>query len=117
MDILDILIMLLLIILAYTLLPKLNTNSVEKLESVGPVIQLRQPLEQFVKPDEDPIKKTKTITHPIDLLQDNSFSDVQFFRSEPVWGMETGLQKCMKNCTGTCLEFGVTNDSMCFPLQ
>lgn len=63
----------------------------------------------------NPANKTKTVINPIDILEDKSFEDVVFYRSEPVWGEETGLQKCLENCNGTCMEFGVTNDSMCFP--
>ena len=63
----------------------------------------------------DPTKDTKTMTRQIDLLEDKSFDDVIFYRSEPIWGEETGLQKCLNNCNGTCVEFGVTGDCMCFP--
>jgi hypothetical protein len=106
MDTFDILIILLLILLTYTLLKRLTNNSIEKLESVEST--------GFV---EDPLKKTKSITHPIDLLQDNAFSDVVFYRSGNIIGMETGLQKCMENCVGTCQLFGHGFDAMCFPRQ
>ncbi len=66
---------------------------------------------------ENPTNKTKTITHPIDLLEDNAFSDVIFFRSDQIFGETTGLQRCMDNCSGTCIEFGPTTNAMCFPRQ
>jgi hypothetical protein len=61
----------------------------------------------------DPLKKT--IIQPIDLLEYKAFSDVIFYRSEPIFGGLSGRKKCMKNCNGTCLDFGYTNDSLCFP--
>lgn len=122
MDTLDIFIILLLAFLAYTLLKKIKYNDAEHLQSIGQIkTSVFSPYATSstnslnINSKENSTKKTKTVIHPIDLLEDASFSDVQFFRSEPIWGQETGLQKCMNICNGTCVEFGMTNDAMCFP--
>lgn len=57
----------------------------------------------------------QSIINKIHVLEDADFADVVFHRSVPVWGEMTGLQKCMDNCNGTCVEFGYTNDAMCYP--
>lgn len=115
MDILDIFIASLLMILICIIFKKINTENFES-DTIKNTIKNRT-IDANASEEEDPLKKTKSVITPIELLTDNAFSDVTFHRSVPIWGEETGLQKCMDNCNGTCVEFGVTGDAMCFPRQ
>lgn len=109
MDILDVIIVALLLAIVYSFWKKYNEYfQIEKLENVQ---------NNNIINEEDPVKKTKSVTKKIELLEDGAFSDVVLFRSIPIWGAKTGLQACMENCNGVCLDFGPTNDSMCFPRQ
>lgn len=107
MDNLDLAILSLLFFLVYLFVNKIKSNYCKKHDETFS--------ETLNNPTNNPTKNTKTVARQIDLLEDKSFDDIVFYRSEQVWGEETGLQKCLKNCNGTCVEFGVTNDSMCFP--
>ena len=46
---------------------------------------------------------------------DALFSDVIYFKSDPVIDGEYGIEKCMKSCKGTCVEYGITTNAHCYP--
>jgi hypothetical protein len=54
-----------------------------------------------------------------DILLDPLFEDMIFYQNddEPysVPNGKIGLDKCFDECTGTCVEFGVSGNAFCFP--
>lgn len=57
----------------------------------------------------------KGIKQGSDALDGMLFEDVNLYQSEAVIDGELGLEKCIKNCKGMCVEFGMTGDAYCFP--
>ena len=57
----------------------------------------------------------KGVRQGSDALDGMLFEDVNLYESEPVVDGEYGLEKCIKNCKGMCVEFGITGDAYCFP--
>jgi hypothetical protein len=57
----------------------------------------------------------KGVREKSDALDGMLFEDVNLYQSEPVVDGELGLEKCIKNCKGMCVEFGMTGDAYCFP--
>ena len=56
----------------------------------------------------------------INILGDPLFSNVALYNNDDnpyVLGEESGLEKCMNQCDGNCVEFGVTGIAYCFPNQ
>lgn len=78
--------------------------------------------------DPNPVNTTNstgqsTLTPPTlydsNLMNDSLFKDVVYYENDirgDVYG-RIGLDKCLENCNGTCLEFGVTGNAYCFPKQ
>ena len=63
----------------------------------------------------DPKYKGDTIT--VDMLDDPVFSDVIVYNNDPepyLPNQEIGLEKCVYECDGKCVEFGVTGTAFCF---
>lgn len=52
-----------------------------------------------------------------DILSDKQFTDIIPYNNEMKNGelVELGIHKCVENCNGYCVEYGVTGDSICFP--
>ena len=51
-------------------------------------------------------------------LDDPLFADVGLYNNDInpyVAGEESGLEKCLYDCNGNCVEFGVTGITFCFP--
>lgn len=119
MDIYNIIIILLVFIITYKYWCHnfiKNIKNTENLENIGLVNGSDKKDDEVANKNDDPLNKTKTLTKQIDLLEQKEFEDVVVFRSTPIWGEGlTGLQKCMENCVGSCVEIGVTNNAMCFP--
>lgn len=60
----------------------------------------------------DPVSLKKTI----DVLDlSNQFDDIIEYQNEP--DGRIGLDKCIENCNGYCVEFGMTGDAHCFPVR
>lgn len=57
----------------------------------------------------------KGVRQNSDALSGMLFEDVNLYQSEPVVDGELGLEKCIKDCKGMCVEFGMTGDAYCFP--
>ena len=52
-----------------------------------------------------------------DLLDDSLFTNVVTYNNDDdpyECGARTGLEKCLENCPGRCLEFGVSGIGYCF---
>jgi len=50
-----------------------------------------------------------------DPLDGTLFSDVIMYMNDPVLDGEIGVEKCIRNCNGMCVEYGMTGDCFCFP--
>jgi hypothetical protein len=50
-----------------------------------------------------------------DPLEGLLFSDVTFYEGSHTVDGDLGLERCIKNCKGMCMEFGQTGDAYCFP--
>ena len=50
-----------------------------------------------------------------DVLEGTAFDDVILIKGEHTIDGELGLEKCIKNCPGMCVEYGMTGDAFCFP--
>ena len=50
-----------------------------------------------------------------DILDDKLFSDVIYYMSDNDLDGDWGLDKCMDDCDGICVEFGMTTNAYCFP--
>jgi hypothetical protein len=59
--------------------------------------------------------KKKEVKQGSDALDGLLFEDVNLYESEHTVDGELGLEKCIKNCKGMCVEFGMTGDAYCFP--
>ena len=47
-------------------------------------------------------------------ILDDLFEDLNLYKSEYTVDGELGLEKCINNCKGMCVEFGITGDAYCF---
>jgi hypothetical protein len=45
------------------------------------------------------------------------FSDVVFYEGAHTVDGDLGLERCIKNCKGMCVEYGQTGDAYCFPYE
>jgi hypothetical protein len=55
-----------------------------------------------------------------DLLDDSLFNHVVTYENDDDpydSGSKLGIEKCLENCAGKCVEFGVTGIGHCFPLS
>jgi hypothetical protein len=59
--------------------------------------------------------KIKVNNPPNKTYEDELFKSVISYENEPFSGGKIGLEKCIENCTGECVEFGVTGNAHCFP--
>jgi hypothetical protein len=59
--------------------------------------------------------KKKDVKQGSDALDGLLFEDVNLYESEHTVDGELGLEKCIKDCKGMCVEFGMTGDAYCFP--
>lgn len=53
-----------------------------------------------------------------DLLDDSLFNQVITYENDDdpySCGSKLGIEKCLENCPGKCIEFGVTGIGYCFP--
>jgi hypothetical protein len=53
-----------------------------------------------------------------DLLDDSLFSNVVTYNNDDdpyECGSKLGIEKCLENCPGRCIEFGITGIGYCFP--
>lgn len=107
-DILDIIIILLTIVITYVIFIKPRVHQKENLQNTDST-------NKDANQTNTNGDKSKTLVRQIDILEDGSFSDVVLYKSEHIIGQSTGLDKCLEKCNGTCVEFGYSGDTMCFP--
>lgn len=50
-----------------------------------------------------------------DPLHSDLFNDVKLYAGDKTLDGELGLEKCIKECNGMCVEYGMTGDAYCFP--
>jgi hypothetical protein len=53
-----------------------------------------------------------------DLLDDSLFTNVVTYNNDDdpyECGSKLGIEKCLENCPGRCIEFGITGIGYCFP--
>jgi len=58
------------------------------------------------------IDNIKTGTRTYD---DKLFDDVIMYESDPADINKSGVYKCLENCKGSCVEYGITGNTFCFP--
>jgi hypothetical protein len=46
---------------------------------------------------------------------DALFDDVKSYENDPNDALNTGVYKCLDNCDGNCVEYGMTGLAYCFP--
>ena len=54
------------------------------------------------------------------ILEDPLFKDIIIFNNDEnpyEKGQKIGLTKCLDECNGTCVEFGISGIAYCFPKQ
>lgn len=49
-----------------------------------------------------------------DKFNDSVFKDVKMYMNERTLEGELGLEKCIKECEGMCVEYGITGNTFCF---
>ncbi len=55
-----------------------------------------------------------------DIIDDPLFKDVKTYNNDDnpyILGQRNGLEKCLDECEGRCVEFGVTGIAFCFPKE
>lgn len=58
--------------------------------------------------------------HRPDIMEDPLFKDVKTYNNDDnpyMLGQKNGLEKCLDECKGRCVEFGVTGIAFCFPRE
>jgi len=58
--------------------------------------------------------------HRPDIMEDPLFKDVKTYNNDDnpyMLGQRNGLEKCLNECEGRCVEFGVTGLAFCFPKE
>jgi hypothetical protein len=50
-----------------------------------------------------------------DSFDDKLFNDVKMYKSDPKDLQKAGIFECLEKCKGTCVEYGITGNSFCFP--
>ena len=59
--------------------------------------------------------KIENINSGTKTYDDKLFDDVVLYESNPADFSDSGVYKCLQNCKGTCLEYGITGNTFCFP--
>jgi hypothetical protein len=59
--------------------------------------------------------QNKDIIQGSEPLEGKLFDDVIMIKGAKTLEGELGLEKCIKNCDGMCVEYGMTGDAFCFP--
>jgi hypothetical protein len=59
--------------------------------------------------------KIENIRTGTDSFDDKLFDDVVMYESNPADYSDSGVYKCLERCKGTCLEYGITGNTFCFP--
>ena len=66
----------------------------------------------------DDVKNSKSgVQTTPDILLDPLFKNMKFYLNDenPYEGGKLGLDKCFEECNGSCVEFGVSGNTFCFP--
>jgi hypothetical protein len=59
----------------------------------------------------------KPVKQGPDPYEGKLFSDVTLYNNDNKLDGVLGLEKCIKNCKGMCVEYGMTGDAYCFPKE
>ena len=59
--------------------------------------------------------KIENINSGTRTFDDKLFDDVVMYESNPADFSDSGVYKCLQKCKGTCLEYGITGNTFCFP--
>lgn len=89
---------------------KCNKSVLEKMTSES------ETSKSLSKNSHNPSKDTMSET--ISILNDPQFGDLIVYNNDInpyATGETNGVKKCIKNCRGTCVEFGITGIAVCFP--
>lgn len=99
---------------------KTNEHFESNIPSQNNFVKITTPKEPVVQPIYVDASKKGIYSESINLLGDPLFSDVILYNNDEnpyVAGEESGLEKCLDNCDGNCVEYGVTGITYCFPRQ
>ncbi len=89
-------------------------NITTKLSDVNLEFKINRPFNQPEKYNTD-FDKLKNNNPPNKFLDDDLFKSVVTYENDTFPEGKIGLEKCIQNCNGECLEFGVTGIAHCFP--
>ncbi len=84
------------------------------------ILIIRKSRYEFMDTLSEELNTRDVLTVP-DILTDPLFSDVIFYRNDKTIDYPTyklgklGLHKCFESCDGSCVEFGMTGNCLCFP--
>jgi hypothetical protein len=111
----DIVSKIVILILAITIIYVLSTN-VEHFETSeqSSILGLIPRNQQIDKNIHDEIR-TEFVYDGKKAFDDVLFSDVLLYESNNVTDGMMGIEKCMKQCKGVCVEYGVSGDAFCYP--
>lgn len=90
------------------------------LSIISIILIIRQSRYEFMDTLNDALDTRDVLTVP-DLLTDPLFADIIFYQNDKIIDYPTfkqgklGLHKCFELCDGSCVEFGMTGNCMCFP--
>lgn len=65
------------------------------------------------------VPEEEIIREVIPIFHDPLFSDIKLYINDnkPYEEQISGLSKCLDNCSGKCVEFGITGNTFCFPKE
>jgi hypothetical protein len=84
------------------------------------VLIIKQSQYEFMESLNDTLKTKDILTVP-DIIIDPLFEDIIFYQNDKIIDYPTynlgklGLHKCFELCDGSCVEFGMTGNCLCFP--
>ncbi len=50
-----------------------------------------------------------------EILEGKLFDNIKIYYNTPILGEQLGLEKCILDCDGMCVEYGITGNTFCFP--
>lgn len=60
----------------------------------------------------------KTSKRNIPILEDSLFKNITIYLNDDLWENSdgsSGIEKCLFQCDGKCVEYGYSGDALCFP--
>lgn len=94
-----------------------NARNIEGLSNISSVKKTKKATSEEI--NKDAVKKGATPENTINILMDPTFKDVKFMSNDVDFvyadGQKTGLEKCLEQCVGSCVDYGFSGNSFCFP--